>query len=163
MANYGSIGGVYNKFPAIGSVSTVTSNVVLTYLNGAEARLESRISHFYSAYFPLNVNSAPVLREISETWACALLLRRFYTQEKSDHSDWVKDWFDDVDAMLEPLISGSATLAPLTPGGGVIGEPWSSTMNYAPTMDVDAMEDQYVDPQRLTDIANARLYGGWRP
>lgn len=158
VANYGTIGGCYNRFPAIGSVSTITSNVVFTYLNGVEARLESRISHFYSTYFPLSVDSNPVLREIAETWVCALLLRRFYTQEKSDKSDWVKDWFDDVDAMLEPLISGSATLAPLTPGG-TIDQPWSNTMNYFTTFDVDDPIDQYADSNRLTDIRNTRLRG----
>lgn len=153
--NYGTVGGVYLRFPQIGSVSIVTSALVERYLVGCEARLESRISHFYSTYFPISVSSAPILTEIAETWTVALLLKRFFTQEKENASEWVKSWFEEVDEMLEPLITGSATLLPLVPST-TLG-PWSSTMNYVPTFDVGPMEEQVVDPTRLQDIADARV------
>jgi hypothetical protein len=147
---YGTVGGCFLRFPQIGSVSVVTSNLVERYLIGAEDRLESRISHFYSGYFPISVSSAPILREIAETWTIALLLKRFFTQEKENASEWVKSWFEEVDEMLDPLITGSATLMPVAPQSGLLA-PWSSTMNYVPTFSILDMTEHRTDPNRISD------------
>lgn len=156
MAQYGTVGGVFMRFPQIGSATVVTSNLVERYLVGVDARLESRISHFYSDYFPINVASAPVLREIAETWTIALLLKRFFTQEKENASEWVKSWFDEVDEMLEPLVTGSAILLPLAITDVGLAGFWSSTAGYVPTFDVGPINETYVDPNRLGDIRDAR-------
>ena len=155
---YGTVGGCFMRFPAIGSVSVVTSNLVEKYLVGVDARIESRISHLYSDYFPISVASCPVLVEIGETWTIALLLKRFFTQEKENASEWVKSWFDEVDAMLKPLETGSAQLLPGTlDTGGASGLIISNVTGYTPTFDVGPMEEQEVDPDRVEAIRNARL------
>lgn len=154
---YGSVGGVYMQFPAIGSVSVITSHVVETYLMDAEAWMEGQLAGNYAAYFPISVNTAPVLRVIAQTRCMAVLLRRFYTQEKENASDWVKSWFDDAKEMIEPFLTGSSQLLPglvqtITADGLIL----SNVSGYVPTFDVGPMEETYVDPNRLNDISNAR-------
>jgi hypothetical protein len=145
------------QFPAIGSVSAITSNVVETYLLDAEAWMEGQLAGNYSNYFPISVNSAPVLRVISQTRCMAVLLRRFYTQEKENASEWVKSWFDDAKEMIEPFLTGSSQLLPgvmqaLSADGLIL----TNVSGYVPTFNVGPMEETYVDPNRLNDIQNAR-------
>jgi hypothetical protein len=155
VANYGTVGGTYQLFPAIGSVSVVTSNLVEAYLVRVDGRIDARLAANYGDYLPMSVASAPVLREIAETWTIALLLRRFFTQEKENASEWVKSWFEDVDAMLKPFETGSAQLLPGTMDtGGSSGLILSNVSGYRPTFDVGPMEETTVDPNRLLDIQN---------
>jgi len=157
VANYGTIGGTYQLFPAIGSVSVVTSNLVEAYLVRVDGRIDGRLAALYGDYLPMSVTSAPVLREIAETWTIALLLRRFFTQEKENASEWVKSWFDDVEAMLKPFETGSSQLLPgILDVGGASGLVLSSVAGYVPTFDVGPMEEQVVDPNRINDIRNRR-------
>lgn len=154
---YGSVGGVFLQFPAIGSVSAITSNVVETYLMDAEAWMEGQLAGNYSNYFPISVNTAPVLRVIAQTRCMAVLLRRFYTQEKENASEWVKSWFEDAKDMIEPFLTGSSQLLPGTIAAiGSDGLILTNVSGYVPTFDVGPMEETVVDPNRLTDIQNAR-------
>jgi len=158
VANYGTVGGTFQLFPAIGSVSVITSSMVEAYLVRVDGRIDARLSAYYGDYLPISVASAPVLREIAETWTIALLLRRFFTQEKENASEWVKSWFEDVDAMLKPFETGSAQLLPGTlDTGGASGLILSNVSGYTPTFDIGPMEEQVVDPNRLNDIRNARI------
>lgn len=155
--NYGSVGGVFLRFPAIGSVSVVTSNLVEAYLLDAEAWVEGQLAHFYATYYPISVTSAPVLRVAAETRCLATIFRRFYTQEKENRSEWVQSWFDDAKEMLEPFKTGSAQLLPGVVEGTVDGLILSNVSNYRPTFDIGPMEEQTVDENRLNDIRNARF------
>lgn len=154
---YGSVGGVYMQFPAIGSVSVITSVVVQTYLEDAEAWMEGMLSANYAGYLPISINSAPILRVCAQTRCMATLLRRFYTQEKENASAWVQSWFDDAKEMLEPFMTGSAQLLPgVTAAIGASGLVLTNVSGYRPTFDVGPMENTYVDPQRLRDIDSQR-------
>jgi len=151
MPDYGTVLGVYELYPSIGSVSVVTSDLVIRYLDRAESNINIRISHLYS--IPVTC-SPPSLKDMSETLALAMLLRRFYTQEKESASEWVVSWFDYVNDTLEKVATGSASLV----CSGTIGRieadqftlaPWSSTQDFKPVFDVRNQIFQRIDPDYI--------------
>jgi len=152
MADYGTVPGTFILFPKIGSVSAITSEVVINYLDRAESRINARISHLYTV--PVGC-APPALQDLSETLAMALMLRRFYTQEKQNLSEWVEGWFKEVEETLLLYATGSATLT--CSGGAVVDTgvaagltlgPFSNTAVYKPTFDSREMINQRTDPDR---------------
>jgi phage gp36-like protein len=149
MGNYGTIAGVFELFPRIGSISIITSALVESYLGRSNARINALLSGRYTV--PVT-GSPPLLKDAEETLSLARLLKRFYTQEKENTSEWVQGWFDEVTDMLEPVVSGSGTL---TASDGtrleanlVTTTPWSSTDLYRPTFGVRDLVQTRIDPDR---------------
>jgi len=154
MPNYGIAAGVFELYPKIGSVSVVTTNLVNNYLDRAESNIDMRISHLYAT--PVTCNP-PSLKDMSETLALGMLLRRFYTQEKEAASEWVQSWFDYVNDNLMAVALGSATLVcsggsaglgKLEPTGLTLA-PWSSTETFKPTFDHRNQIFQRIDPDLI--------------
>lgn len=156
MPNYGSPSGVFTLYPRIGSVSAVTSAIVVTFLEHAEAKIHGKIAGRYAV--PVT-GSPPLLKYTSETLATAMILRRFFSQEKENKSDWVDGMFEEVKETLDGLADGSVTL--VNSGNIVIStsrlqaEIYSSTKNYSPTMTLLDSISQEIDPDRLDDIEEA--------
>lgn len=150
MPDYGTVAGVFDLYPRIGSNTAINSALVLSYIGGAEAWINGRIAHRYTV--PVS-GSPPILKLIAETRATWMVLRRFFTQEKENTSEWVGGWNDDAEDMLEPYATGSATL--VASNGTVLTPslttpiPWSSTDAYKPTFDVREQIAQRVDPDRI--------------
>ncbi len=90
---------------------------------------------------------------MSETLATAMLLRRFFTQEKSNISEWVKGWFEDVNGILESIALGSSSL--VCSGTGRLESdqltlaPFSTTQDFKPSFDMRNMIFQRLDPDHL--------------
>lgn len=150
MPSYGTTGGVYELYPKIGSLSTITTAVIESYIGRAEAWANGQLANRYT--IPVS-GSPPILKEIVETRATYLILRRFFSQEKENTSEWVESWKEDAENMLDPYVTGSATLVGsdgtrLAPSL-VTGIPWSSTDAYKPTFDVREQIAQRVDPDRV--------------
>jgi phage gp36-like protein len=148
MLDYGTIGGVFELFPRIGSMSIITTPLVESYLARSEARINALISGRYTV--PVS-GKPPLLKDATETLALARLLKRFYTQEKENTSEWVQGWFDEVTDMLEPIVSGSGSL--VASDGTILGAaatstPWSSTELFRPTFGVRDLVQTRIDPDR---------------
>lgn len=156
MPNYGTAQGVYELHPAIGSHSTITSDVVNRFIDRAEAHLDANLAHLTT--LPL-VCTPPILIDLAETLAVYYILRRIFTQEKENVSEWVESYRDYVDTTLEPFATGSRSL--VCSGGLLIAQdlivtgPWSNTQGYKPTMDVRPFIYQRVDPDRIRDEFDA--------
>jgi len=153
MADYGTVEGVFVLFPKVGSVATVTSAVVSNYLGRAESRINLRIAHLHT--IPVTC-APPALGDLSETLTMAMILRRFYTQEKENVSEWVDAWFKEVNEELKLIATGSASLV-CSGGGGFIQPnnltpgPFSNTMAFKPTFDNRGFIFQRLDPERIDE------------
>jgi phage gp36-like protein len=149
--DYGTVGGVFELYPRIGSISIITSALVESYLGRSEARINALLSGRYT--IPVS-GSPPLLKDATETLAVARLLKRFFSQEKENASEWVQGWFDEVTDMLEPIVSGSGTLT--ASDGTLLGTlatstPWSSTDLFRPTFGVRDLVQTRIDPDRERD------------
>lgn len=150
MPDYGTVAGVIELYPRIGSVTSITSAIIASYVGRAEGRMNGQLANRYT--IPVS-GSPPVLKDIAETWATGLILRRFFTQEKENTSEWVQSWIDDAKDTLEPFAMGSASLV-ASNGTRLVADlaaqgPWSSTSQYKPTFDVREMIRQRTDPDRV--------------
>lgn len=158
MGNYGTVAGVFELYPRVGSVSAVTSATVFSYIGRAEARVDAVVAQRYTVPVP---GSPPLLKEATETLALGLLTRRFFSQEMENKSDWVKDFFTDADAILTSLAAGSMTL--ISSAGVIISATqtalgvWSSTKDYHPTMDFQEAIDQRASRSRQRDDVNDQV------
>lgn len=156
MPNYGTVSGVLTLYPRVGSVSAVTSAVTTTFLDHAEANIHGRIAGRYTV--PVS-GSPPLLKYTSETLALAMLLRRFFSQELENKSEWVSGMFEDVKQILDGIAAGSITIVDssnvVIPSGRSSSQVWSNTKDYAPTMNLLDPIQQEIDPDRLDDIEEA--------
>lgn len=158
--DYGTIAGVFELYPRIGSISIITSVLVESYLGRSEARINALLSGRYTV--PVS-GKPPLLKDATETLAVARLLKRFFSQEKENVSEWVQGWFDEVTDMLEPIVSGSGTL---TASDGtrleatlITTTPWSSVDQYVPTFGVRDLVETRIDPDRLQDEEDRDVFG----
>jgi phage gp36-like protein len=158
MPNYGTVSGVHALYPRIGSVSAVTSDTITTFLNHAESKVHAFLAARYST--PIS-GSPPLLKYVSETLATALILRRFFSQEQENKSEWVDGMFEEVKETLTGLSDGSISLVDSSNGlitsSRVRMSVWSSTQGYSPTMTLLDPISQEVDPDRLSDIEDRML------
>lgn len=155
MPNYGTVAGVFELYPRVGSVSAVTSATVFSYITRAEARVDAIVGQRYTVPVP---GSPPLLKEAAETLTLGLLTRRFFSQEQENKSEWVEGFFTDATAILNALAAGSMTL--VSSAGAVIASTrpgqsvWSSTKDYHPTMDFQESVDQRASRGRLQTTAD---------
>ncbi len=149
MGNYGNADGVFDLYPKIGSVSTVTTPVIDTYITRTEGEINMRIAHRYTV--PVSGGS-PVLKDIAETLVVGRLMRRFFG---SDDQVLADKWLEDANKLLEMIATGSASL--VTSGGTLISAdltttaPWSNTKDYTPIFSILPARDAWPDPDRMDE------------
>lgn len=153
MPNYGSVAGVHALYPRIGSVSTVTSDTVTTFINHSEAKIHGFIGSRYNVPVP---GGPPLLKYVTESLATALILRRFFSQEQENKSDWVVGMFEEVKDTLTGLSNGSIVLvnssSVIIAPSRLAGTVWSSTQGYNPTMNILDPIQQRVDRRHTLDV-----------
>lgn len=160
MPDYGTVDGVLDLFLRIGSVTTITSAVIGRFIDRAESEINLRLAHLFTV--PVAC-SPPVLAHLSEELAAGLIFRRLYTQQKENTSEWVTDYFDRVNEILELISTGSASL--VCSGGSVIDEdrrtsaPFSNTMDFTPTFSILNPIFSRIDPDRIDDELDIRDEG----
>jgi len=157
--NYGTVDGVLELYSALKSVTTLTSVNIESFINRAEADVHASIAGRYTV--PV-AGSPPLLKDITETLATARILRRFFSQQKENASEWVEGWLTDARDRLTALAAGSLYLV-TSAGVTLIGDretltPWSSTEKYVPTWAAAlGAEDAVIDPDRVQDERDNRL------
>lgn len=160
MYDYTTVDNVYQGYPTVGSITTITSIVISSlFIVQVEAMINSKISKLYSV--PV-AGSPPLLEMIArDITMYRLLSRRMYPQERASNSDW-PDRFKESMALLDqiadgemPLLTASGTaIAQLSTTGAV---PWSNTQAYTPTF-LDDGDDvgAVIDPDKQDDASGLR-------
>ena len=153
-ASYTTVGLVQQVVtPKIGSASTLTSAHVSDFIGLAQAEINAVLAKQY----PLPIaHDVPLLTNLSTTLAGYYILRRFFTQESPNDSDWVDKWREDAKNLLEKIMDHDLEL--VTSSGALIGrnasgsvEAWSTTMGYNPTFYETDMNNTFIDNQKLED------------
>lgn len=156
--NYTTVPKVTTVNASVGSVTTINSAVIYAFAGHAEALIDAKLARLYAVPVP---GSPPLLESI----ACDLTLYRLFTRrmlsgESANDSPW-PDRYKEAMELLDQIASGELTLVnsggvPIEATPGASGLPYSNTMNYSPTFSEDAMENQYVSPDKIEDIQNVR-------
>lgn len=155
MADYTSVEQVQNTLPkAVQSSTQVDSSAISHFIDQAESIVNGTIGGVYSV--PVS-GSPPMLQTISTDLAIYRLLRRQFTQDQRNTSDWVEQ-FKAAKEDLKDIAEGKLTLVDsagdiITVGGAGV---WSNTMDYTPTMDEDSFTRHHIDPDKLDDIEDKR-------
>lgn len=148
----GTADGVIELYPRIGSVTTLSSASIMSFIGRAENEINAALSVRYT--IPVS-GSPPLLKDLSEELAAVRILRRFFSQEKENLSEWIDGWNTEIHDRLRALATGSASLVTSAgvrlDGDGQTLAPWSSTSQYKPTADVRDATRQHVDIDRLRD------------
>ncbi len=159
MAFYTTVENVEAAIPrAINSVSNVNSSVIATHIQAADGIINGKLANLYA----VPVSGSNLLDTIAVDIACYRLLRRQFTQERKNKSEWVNSYNDSMD-MLKEIAKGKMTLtdsagniiAPRTNSGA-----WSNTESYIPTMNEDAFSEHFIDNNKLDAIEDDRESAG---
>jgi len=132
-ASYSTVALVFQQAPRVGSVSTVTSAIVSDAIGLADGEINAVLANQYDV--PV-AGPPPLLVSISTNMAAYYTLRRLFTRDRQNKSDWVDEFKDRATSMLENLMDGKLEL--VTSSGTTITrnaneEAWSNTMGYTPT------------------------------
>jgi phage gp36-like protein len=148
MGMYANWDDVVESYPDINS--NREEDEIENLISYAEAEINSRLGSKYTVPFASTNITVKVLT-IDLTYVRAL-----YRTDKKKYEQLKKV----VDDRIAQLLSGKAVMVDsggeVVSGGEISGAVYSSTENYTPVFDMDAIEDQYIDPDQLEDISNAR-------
>jgi len=123
----------------------------------AESEINARVANLYTLPFAA---APPLLETIATEIAVQKYLEhRVFTSERRNDSEWPKT-FDRAWKTLDKIMKGEMPL--VTSSGGIIpvrtdeAEVWSNTKTYIPTFGEDDPSQQFVDDNKLDDLADDR-------
>ena len=144
--------------PEIGSVSTITSDHLVTFAGQAEAEINARLSKQYAIPFTFVV---PVLQTLATDFAIyRLLTRRLYTAQRLKDSPW-PDRYAECSSLLADIANGNISLLDST--GTIVGartdvqQVYSTTKNNIPTFFEGHIGDCVQDPDKIDDEMDRRV------
>lgn len=157
---YTSPSRVGSAFPALNSVSNITSGVIHQFIGDVEAEINGLIGKRYS--LPLTVE-CPILTSIATREAIYRIavqraLVQFPPAQQGRHP--MQTQHIDDQKLLEKISRGELQL--ITSSGAVLGadtsqmEIFSTTMDYEPTFHEGSLNDAIVDPDKLDNIDSER-------
>lgn len=139
--------------PKIGSATSLTSAHLSDFIGLAQAEINAVLAKQYT--LPM-AHEVPLLTNLSTTLAGYYILRRVFTQESPNDSDWVDKWREDAKSLLErimdkelELVTSSGSIISRNTGGSI--EVWSSTMGYNPTFYETDFTRTFIDSDKLED------------
>ena len=157
---YTSVTRINSAFPAIGSVSNITSAIIAQYACDVEAEINGAISNRYT--LPLAVE-CPILtaiatRETIYRIAVQRALVQFPPAQQGKAPLLVQH--EDDQKLLGNIAAGKMGLVSVTGATVVVGGIliYSTTKTYVPTMHEGAWGDMVVDTNKLDDIASDREF-----
>ena len=153
-ASYTTVGIVMQVVtPKIGSATSLTSAHLSDFIGLAQAEINAVLAKQYT--LPM-AHEVPLLTNLSTTLAGYYILRRVFTQESPNDSDWVDKWREDAKSLLErimdkelELVTSSGSIISRNTGGSI--EVWSSTMGYNPTFYETDFTRTFIDSDKLED------------
>jgi phage gp36-like protein len=154
-ASYTTVANVLEALPAVGSITNITSAVVCSFIGRSEALINAKVSKQYT--LPI-AGDVPLLQTLSlDITLYNLLAKRIFAGEQLSKSPWPDRYKEALD-VLDEIAAGTIPL--LTSSGAIVtagpGLPWSSTMDYLPTMTEDDMTLSLVDSYKIDVIRGDR-------
>lgn len=156
VVSYTSVARINQAFPAISSVSNITSAVMAQYADGVEAEINAKIAKRYT--LPLTVTcpllTAIATRETIYRIAVQRALVQFPPAQQGQHPMLTQH--KDDQKLLEQIAEGEVQLIDVT-GIAIAAntadvEVYSTTKNYVPTFHEGSWVDTVQDPSKLGDI-----------
>lgn len=148
---YTSVDNVLEAMPIIGSVTNITSAVVASFIGRSDALINAKISRQYA--LPM-AGDVPLLQSLSlDITLYNLLAKRIYAGEQLSNSPW-PDRYKEALETLDEIASGELVLVTssgdaLSSSPSAIGQVWSSTEDFLPTMTEDDMTLSLVDGYKI--------------
>lgn len=160
VVSYTSVSRINSAFPALGSISNITSAIFAQFASDVEAEINARISSRY--VLPLTVE-CPILTAIATREAIyrtvvQRALVQFPPAQQGQHPLQIQH--SDDQKLLKALADGDIQL--VTSSGGVVAvdttqmEIYSTTKDYLPTFHEGALTDMIQDQNKLDDILTDR-------
>ena len=157
MPFYTTVSKLLTTLPMVGSVTSISSADLAAFIDDADALINAKLSSTYT----VPVSGAPLLNSLAADIALArLLTRRIFTQEQANKSTWTEEYktalktLDDIAKGDIALVTASGTVIAATAAEAGV---WSNTMNYTPTFNEDDPGTNYIDDEKLIEVANSRL------
>ncbi len=155
MPTYTTVENVYDLYPRVGSLSTITSSQIAFYIDQAENEVNGHLVNGYTLPFS---STPPIIRTLSTEYSLVKILQRFFTQEVGSDNAYVAQRLDAVKEYLTQINSGdiglynsSLELIPYNAGDTI----FSNTMNFNPTFTMLDESLQQIDSDRLDDELDA--------
>lgn len=133
---------------------TGVSSVNAQFITMAESVINAKLGGRYTVPF---TTTPPLIESIATGLAAYFCMQALFTADSQNSSAWVesvgKMWMDLLNAIADgitPLVD--STGAEISVKNNLL----STTAGYTPVFDVDGIESQVVDPDRLDDIAAAK-------
>jgi len=158
--SYASVARVQTQLPAaVGSMSSLTSAAIVTFLEDAEALVNNRIASRYTV--PATGTSVPPLLVSIATniGIYYLLARRIFTQEKMKESAWpdvFKSAIDDLELIAKGDIKLTEADGTLIGARSDVAKAYSTSMTYLPTFHEGGDLDQVEDQDKIDDLNDER-------
>lgn len=150
--SYATVTEVVYTLPQVNSVSTITSATIFTATVRADSIINAKLSRRYVV--PITP-APPILTTICIDLTLYRLMRRFFSGERQNSSEWPAKYKESMD-LLDEIANGGLQL--VDSGGGVIQPTagsdiaWSSTQGYVPTFNEDGDLMSVIDENKLDDI-----------
>jgi phage gp36-like protein len=158
--SYTTVAQVMRNVTRIASVTDLTSADVHNFLGKTEAIVNAKLAMRYTLPFTSDI---PVLQHITEDIGTYLVLRRLFTDQAVDKSEWFEE-FKRAEELLDKIVRGEVALVDasnqvVAPKATV----WASTEKYIPTFSELPEEFWIIDPEKMKDELEKRGVGWlWR-
>ena len=103
MPSYTTVENVYDLYPRVGSLSSITSSQIAFYIDQAENEVNGHLVNGYTLPFS---STPPLIRTISTEYSLVKILQRFFTQEVGSDNAYVAQRLDAVKEYLTQINSG---------------------------------------------------------
>lgn len=146
----------YATLPALLSKTNITSSELSGYINKAEAIVNGKLAMRYTV--PIT-DPCPLLETLATDLSVYFSLRRTFSQEKKNESEWPRTYKDSLQ-MITDIGAGKMILT--NSAGAIIAQRtdiidvWSNNMDYEATFTEDDMINQVDDSDKIDDIRDAR-------
>jgi phage gp36-like protein len=162
VAQYTSVGRIYDIEPAIKDVSDLSSAHLGIFINDAEAEINARLIKSYT----MPLSNAPLITAIATDLSIyRVLSRRIFTQAQLKNSVWPDRFKESLDTLKEVA---DGTIELVDEDGTIIAgrtdqaELWSNTKNYLPTFHEGSIgpgghfADNILDEDKQDDLLDER-------
>lgn len=156
---YTNVDRVKLQHPMIGSMTTLNSAQIFTFVDDAERLINSKLAKKYTV--PVTGSGVPPILETLATniGMYYILSRRVFTQEKLRDSVWptvFKEALKTLDDICEGKLSIVNSDGTIVSVDTTKAEFWSTTKDYTPTFDEHGTYDQIQDEDKIDDLEAER-------
>lgn len=150
--SYTTVGLLKDQVPRVAKLTSVESDSLARSLSLAQAEINGKIAG--KVQLPLTVD-VPFLTTLATNLGAYYVLRRHFSTDKTNKSDWVMQFRDDAYKMIDQIVNGEVDLVDVDGQPVPVSsnhKPWSSTTDYKPTF-ADGLDvhDSRVDPDKVQD------------